>query len=93
MVHGLAGRFGELASDRESLAVSGLAVGDTGDDGLTSAIERFLEQSGSDTVELVRQFREVQMVLEATAVGYVDVESHVAAEAAEDLGTAVGPER
>jgi hypothetical protein len=93
VVHGLAGRFGSLASDLESVAADGLAIGDTGDGGLTSAIEEFLEQSQSDIGELVRQFGEVQAVLEATTLGYVDVDSHVATEAVEVLSTTIGSER
>jgi len=91
-VHSLAIRFGGLASDLETLSTGGIAVGDTGDDSLTIAIERFLEQSGNQTIELTRQFGEIQTVLDATVLGYDDVESHVATEAAEDLGTTVGPE-
>lgn len=85
MLHGLAGRFGELASDFELLGAAGFDLVETGDASLTNAIERFVEQSRGGLGELLQQFGQLQHVLTAAALGYDRVETHVDAEVTQNL--------
>jgi hypothetical protein len=81
----LAGRFGELVADFEAVPVSGLGVGETGDTGLTEAIERFVEWSQGNVAECSDQFSQLQRLLTAAAHGYENVERHVVDEITENL--------
>lgn len=91
LLRGLAGRFGELAVDLESLTATGLELGDAGDPNLVSAIEQFVEKSRGGVGELLRQCDLVRQVLTATSLGYDNTETHVATGIVQNLESAPGP--
>lgn len=91
LLQGLAGRFGNLVSEFETLGATGLDLGDTGDPDLVNAIERFVDRSRSGLGELTQQFDQVRQLMVATAMGYDHVDSHVESGIAQDLQSAVGP--
>ncbi len=82
---GLASRFHDLASQFESMDTGGFELGGTGDPGLSSAIEGFVERSRAGVAELLGQFGEVRQVLMATAQGYRGVESRLETEITQNL--------
>lgn len=90
-IRGLAGRFGQLVTDFESLGVAGLEFGNTGDANLTQSIEHFVECSRHALGELTNQFGQLQTVLIATANGYENVDARVASEVDNNLLEANGP--
>jgi hypothetical protein len=91
VLQGLAGRFGNLVSEFETLGAAGLDLGDTGDPDLVNAIERFVDRSRSGLGELTQQFDQVRRLLVATAMGYDRVDTHVESGIAQDLESAGGP--